>query len=115
MAFVSRNSRGELLPEVVEDSFYHDIFILEGIASSHRHGVKQEQETDPDHSDFWVLNTSQYPATLQASSGQIAPQAILPNSLTLIKTAYPQDYSMGDIYFEFRGRTETIVPISPHH
>ena len=115
VAFVSRNSKGELLPEAVEDSFYHDIFILEGIASSHRHGVKQEQETDPDHSDFWVLNTSIYPATLKSHSGHIPTLEIEGNSLILVKTSHPQDYSCGDIYFAFRGRTETIAPIMPHH
>ena len=115
VAFVSRNSKGELLPEVVEDSFYHDIFILEGIASSHRHGVKQEQETDPDHSDFWVLNTSIYPATLRSHSSHVPTQEIEANSLILVKTNYPQEYSFGDIYFEYRGRTETLIPIIPHH
>lgn len=115
VAFVSRNSKGELLPEVVEDSFYHDIFILEGIASSHKHGIKQEQETDPDHSDFWVLNTSSYPATLRSHSDHVPIQEIEANSLILVKTNHPQDYRCGDIYFEFRGRTETIIPIIPHH
>jgi hypothetical protein len=115
VAFVSRNSRGELLPELVEDSFYHDIFILEGIASSHKHGIKQEQETDPDHSDFWVLNTSAYPAVLRSHSGHVPPQEIEANILILVKTDYPHDYRCGDIYFEFRGRTETINPIAPHH
>ncbi len=115
VAFVSRNSKGELLPEAVEDSFYHDIFILEGIASSHRHGVKQEQERDPDHSDFWVLNTSSYPATLRSHSDHVPTLEIEGNSLILVKTDHPQDYSCGDIYFAFRGRSETIIPIAPHH
>ena len=115
VAFASRNSKGELLPESVEDSFYHDIFILEGIASSHRHGIKQEQKRDPDHSDFWVLNTSSYPVTLRSHSGYVPTQEIEPNSLVLVKTDYPQEYSFGDIYFEYRGRTETAIPIPPHH
>jgi len=115
VGFVSRNNKGELLPETVEDSFYHDIFILEGIASSHRHGIKEEQGSDPDHSDFWVLNTSNYPATLRSHSGHVPTQKIEANSLILVKTDYPQDYSMGDIYFQYHGRTETVIPIAPHH
>jgi hypothetical protein len=111
VAFVSRNKRGELLPETVEDSFYHDVFLLEGIASSHKHGVREEQVTDPDHSDFWVLNTSRFPVTLQSHSQKIPTYEIGGNTLILIKTDYPQDYSCGDIYFEFRGRSESIVPI----
>lgn len=115
VAFVSRNSKGELLPEAVEDSFYHDLFILEGIASSHRHGVGQEQDTDPDHSDFWVLNTSSYPAILRSHSAQVPTTEILPHSIGLIKTQHPQDYSDGDIYFEHNGRTEAAIPVAPHH
>ena len=113
VGFISRNSKGELLPEAVEDSFYHDIFVLEGIATSHRHGVKQEQETDPDHSDFWVLNTSSFPFTLCSHSGYVPCTEIAPHSVQLIKTSTPQDYSTGDIYGEFRGRTEALIPISP--
>ncbi len=115
VAFVSRNSKGELLPEAVEDSFYHDIFILEGIASSYLHGIKQEQEADPDHSDFWVLNTSIYPVILRSHSGHVPSQKIPGNTLVLVKTDHPQVYSYGDIYFEFRGRTESIVPIPEYH
>lgn len=115
VAFVSRNRRGELLPESVKDSYYHDIFILEGIASSHRHGIREELHTDPDHSDFWVLNTSRYPATLRSHSAQVPTTEILPHSIGLIKTQHPQDYSDGDIYFEYNGRTEAAIPVAPHH
>ena len=113
VAYASRNAKGELLPEVVEDSYYHDIFILEGIASSHRHGIRENQITDPDHSDFWVLNTSKYPATIKSHTGHVPTQEIEPNSIILIKTEHPQDYSCGDIYFEFRGRTESAIAIPP--
>jgi len=115
VAYVSRNDKGELLPESVDDSFYHDIFILEGIASSHRHGIQEELRTDPDHSDFWVLNTSRHAALLQSHSGHVTEQAIPPHSIQLIKTEYPQDYSMGDIYFEYHGRSEAVIPVAPHH
>ncbi len=111
VAFVSRNSKGELLPQSMDDSFYNDIFILEGIASSHKHGIKEELESDPDHSDFWVLNTSIYPATLHSHSGHINPQNIPPQSLTLIKNDKSIDYEIGDIYFKFKGRTERAIPI----
>ncbi len=111
VAFVSRNQKGDLLPEAVEDAFYHDIFILEGIASSHRHGVREEQPADPDHSDFWILNTSAYPVTLQSHSGHIPTQKIAPHSLTLIQTAHAWDDALGDIYFEFRGRSEVMIAV----
>ena len=115
VGFISRNRKGELLPESVEDSFYHDIFVLEGIASSHRHGVKEEQDTDPDHSDFWVLNTSKYPFTLCSHSGDVPCTEIAPHSVQLIKTSVVQDYSTGDIYGTFRGRSEALVPIEPRN
>ncbi len=113
VGFLSRNAKGDLLPESVEDSFYHDVFFLEGFASSHRHGVRHEETDHPDHTDFWVLNTSKYPFTLHSHSGHVPATGIPPHSVQLIKTAHPQDYSDGDIYGEFRGRTETLVPIEP--
>ncbi len=113
VGFISRNARGDLLPEHVEDSFYHDVFFLEGFASSHRHGVGHEEEDHPDHTDFWVLNTSKYPFTLRSHSGYVPTTEIPPNAIQLIKTDHPQEYASGDIYGEFRGRTETLVPIEP--
>jgi len=113
VGFLSRNAQGDLLPESVEDSYYHDVFLLEGFASSHRHGVMTEQSEAPDHSDFWVLNTSAYPLTLRSHSGHIPPTEITPHSVVLIQTDHPQDYADGDIYGEFRGRTEVVVPIEP--
>ena len=111
VAYVSRNEKGDLLPENVPDSYYHDIFLLEGIASSGQHGVKEEVPGHPDHTDFWVLNTSRYPATLRTHSGHIPPQEIAPQSLVMIESEHPVDYGEGDIYFEYKGRTEGIVPI----
>ncbi len=113
VGFLSRNARGDLLPESVEDSFYHDVFFLEGYASSHRHGVHEEQADAPDQTDFWVLNTSAYPLTLRSHSGHVPATEIPAHSVQLIKTDHPQDYTSGDIYGEFRGRTETLVPIEP--
>lgn len=111
VAYVSRDKNGRLIPENVENSYYHDIFLLEGIASSHRHGVKDTLESEPNHKDFWVLNTSQYPALLKSHSSKITTQVIYPNSVKLIKTDYPQDYTSGDIYFEYGTDKEDIVTI----
>jgi len=111
VAYVSRNKKGDLLPETVDNSYYHDIFLFEGIASSGQHGVKEEVPGHPDHTDFWVLNTSRYPATLRTHSGHIPPREIAPQSLVMIESEFPVDYGEGDIYFEYMGRTEGIVPI----
>ncbi len=113
VGFISRNARGELLPEKVPDSYYHDVFLLEGFASSHRHGIMSEQSDHPDASDFWVLNTSLYPLTLRSHSGHVPKTPIAGQSLVLIKTDHPQDYAAGDIYGEYHGRTETVVPVEP--
>jgi len=113
VGFISRNAKGELLPEKVPDSYYHDVFLLEGFASSHRHGVMSEQSDHPDASDFWVLNTSLYPFTLRSHSGYVSATPIAGQSLVLIKTNHPQDYAAGDIYGEYRGRTETVIPVEP--
>lgn len=112
VAYVSRNKKGDLLPEEVDDSFYHDIFLLEGIASSQKHGVREEISDHPDHTDFWLLNTSRYPATLRSHSGHIPAQEIAPQTLVMIGSDHPVDYAEGDIYFEYKGRTEGIVPVS---
>ena len=76
VAFVSRNDRGELLPSETDDSFYNDLFLLEGLASSHRQGVRVETPGRPDASDFWVLNTSLYPVTIRSHSGLLPPTPI---------------------------------------
>ena len=111
VAFVSRNAKGELLPEEVEDSFYHDVFLLEGLASSQTRGVKKELSDRPDHSDFWVLNTSLYPATLRSHSGTVLPTPIEPQSLKHISCEKAPDYRDGDLYLEYNGRTEAFVPV----
>jgi len=111
IAYVSRNSRGELLPVEADDSFYNDIFLLEGPASSQSRGVRRELESKPDSSDFWILNTSLYPATLRSHSGLIPPTPIQAQSLKLISCDRAPDYRDGDLYVEFRGRTEAFVPI----
>jgi len=109
VAFLSRNSKGELLDEDVEDSFYHDIFILEGIASSKAEGVKQELSNKPDSTDFWVLNTSNFPATLQSKHNKFNTTTIEPNSLKLIQVDGDIDYK--DICFNFKNTTKCVTLI----
>jgi hypothetical protein len=111
VAFLSRNNQGELLPEMVEDSYYHDVFLLEGFATSQSHGVQIHQQKSPDRTDFWVLNTSAFPLILGSHSGIVPTTAIAPHQVIMVKTSRLVDYHNGDIYGEFNGRTETIVPI----
>jgi hypothetical protein len=113
VGFLSRNDKGQLLPEDAEDSFYNDVFLLEGFASSHRHGVMSEIENQPDRSDFWVLNTSTYPFVLCSHSGHLPPTDIAPQSVVLIQTDHPRDYTEGDLYGKYNGRSESFVPIEP--
>ncbi len=109
IGFVSRDDNGELVPHDVENSFYNDIFILEGIASSHKSGVKRELPYSPDSSDFWILNTSLYPAVLKSISGIVPTTPIEPQSLKLIKLDKKPIYKSGDIYIEYNGRAEKII------
>ncbi len=111
VAFVSRDSKGQLLPEKVDDSFYNDTFLLEGLASSQKYGVKKELEKEPDFSDFWILNTSCYPATLKSHSGIVPSTNILAQSLQHISCNTLPNYKNGDIYLEYNGRTESFIPI----
>ncbi len=109
IGFVSRDDNGELVPEDVENSFYNDIFILEGIASSHKSGVKKELPYSPDSSDFWILNTSLYPAVLKSKSGIVPLTPIEPQSLKLIKMDKKPIYKSDDIYVEYDGKVEKII------
>jgi hypothetical protein len=71
VAYVSRNHLGLLLDEDVENSFYHDIFLLESFASHQEHGVKIYDENDDpnhiEHTDFWILNTSKFPIIIASN------------------------------------------------
>ena len=109
IGFVSRDDDGELVPEEMENSFYNDIFILEGIASSHKSGVKKELPYSPDSSDFWILNTSLHPAVLKSKSGTVPPTPIEPQSLKLVKLDKKPLYKSGDIYVEYNGKAEKIT------
>ena len=108
VAYVSRNEKGELVPEDVEDSYYHDIFILEGVATCHKDGVKTVSKDSLDYTDFWILNTSNYPVKLLGSD-KFKEQLIEPNSVTFIKTSSEIDYHKDKICFEFNGKIECAI------
>jgi len=107
IAYLSRNGKGELLNEHVPDDFYHDIFVLKGIASNCTYGVKTQNE-EIDHTDFWVLNTSSYPVKIQSHSALIETQEIKGNEIQFIKTLNHIDFKSNDLTFEYQG-----VKVSP--
>jgi len=115
VAYVSRNHLGLLLDEEVEDTFYHDIFLLESFASHQEHGVKvYDEEEDPDHidhTDFWVLNTSKFPVIIGSESDNFEDECIFPHGLRLIKTDKPFCYASGDVYCEYEGVRVAVSPI----
>ena len=115
VAYVSRNHLGLLLDEEVEDTFYHDIFLLESFASHQEHGVKvYDEEEDPDHidhTDFWVLNTSKSPVIIGSESENFEDECIFPHGLRLIKTDKPFCYASGDVYCEYEGVRVAVSPI----
>jgi len=111
VAYLSRNDKGELLDEDVEDSYYHDIFILEGVATSQKEGVKKELLNKPDSTDFWVLNSSNFPVKISSKQNDFKPKTLPPNSLTLIQAKTEQNYSSGNILFAFNNITKSITEI----
>jgi len=108
VAFVSRDEDGNLINEEFENSFYHDIFILEGIASSSKYGVKVELQEHIDYSDFWVLNTSSYPVTI--SSNAFKTQQIDGNDLVLIKSEKELDFAK-NVSFSYKNKTINATDI----
>ncbi len=103
VAFVSRNHLGILLEEGVEDTFYHDIFLLESFASCHKHGVKVQNNQHIDHTDFWVLNTSKFPINIGSQKENFTTECIPPNGIKFIKTKEAFDYKDRDVYCEYEG------------
>jgi hypothetical protein len=107
VAYVSRNGMGVLLEEEIEDTFYHDIFLLESFASHQEHGVKVYDESNDssyiDHSDFWLLNTSCFPIIIASKSDNFEAECIFPHGLRLIKTLRHFSYTSGDVYCEYEG------------
>lgn len=110
IAYVSRNGKGELLEESVADDYYHDIFLLKGIASNCDHGVKIEND-EIDHTDFWVLNTSAYPVNIESNSKLIEPQEIKGNEVKFIKTLNHIDFSQNDLVFNYQGKSVSPTEI----
>ena len=115
VAYVSRNHMGILLDEEVEDTFYHDIFLLESFASHQEHGVKvydEAEDTDHiDHTDFWVLNTSKFPVIVGSQSNNFEEECILPHGLKLMQTQKPFCYTSGDVYCKYEGVQVPVTAI----
>jgi len=103
VAYVSRNGKGDLLDEFYPDDFYHDIFLLKGIASHRNHGVRIQNEEKIDYTDFWVLNTSKYPVVLKSHSGSVEEQKLEGNEVRFIKTKTHLNCQQKDVYFEYNG------------
>ena len=103
IAYVSRNGKGDLINENIIDDFYHDIFLLKGIASNRNHGVRVQNEKEIDYTDFWVLNTSRYPVTLKSHSRSVKEQIIEGNEVRFIKTKTHLNCQQKDVYFEYNG------------
>ena len=107
IAYVSRNGKGDLLDESYPDDFYHDIFLLKGIASNRSHGVRIQNDTEIDYTDFWVLNTSKYPVWIKSKSDCVKDQELKANEMRFIKTKAHINFKHNDLYFEYDG---TSVP-----
>jgi len=109
IAYLSRDAKGELKEESFKNSYYHDIFLLKGIASNRKHGVKEHLDDDIDYTDFWVLNTSSYPVWIKGE--EINDIELKGNNMKLIKTKKHIDFSKNSIYFEFNGVKLTPIEI----
>jgi len=110
IAYVSRNGKGELLEEHCKDDYYHDIFLLKGIASNRSHGVQEHLHDNEkiDYTDFWVLNTSRHPVWLKSDTGIIENIKLNGNEMRFIKTKTHINFKNKDIYFQYNG-----VSVSP--
>jgi hypothetical protein len=106
IAYVSRNGKGELLEEHCIDDFYHDIFLLKGIASNRDYGVKEHLSNQIDYTDFWALNTSKFPVWIKSHNGNINNTELKGNEMLFIKTKSHLNFEDNDLYFEYNG---TIV------
>ena len=111
IAFVSRNGRGDLLNDSEPDDFYHDIFLLKGIASNRNHGVRVQNEDKIDYTDFWVLNTSRFPVWIKSHSGTIEDIELQGNEMKFIKTKTHVNFKNNDLYFEYNGREVSPTPL----
>jgi len=101
VAYVSRNGKGDLLDESYPDDFYHDIFLLKGIASNRSHGVRVQNSDKIDYTDFWILNTSKYPVWIKSHLKNIETQELKANEMKFIKTESHINFQKKDFYFEY--------------
>ncbi len=111
IAYVSRDKSGNILEEHIDNDFYHDIFLLKGIASNINHGVKEQNRDRIDFTDFWVLNTSKYPVWIKSHSKNIEDIELGGNSVKFIKTKNHLNFNKKDIYFEFNNKKVYPTPI----
>ena len=111
IAYVSRNGKGEILEEPCKDDYYHDIFLLKGIASNRTHGVREHLDGEIDYTDFWVLNTSKYPVGLKSHSDNLDNINLAGNEMKLIKTRTHLNFEHKDLYFEYEGVTVSPTEI----
>ncbi len=111
IGFVSRDREGRLVEEAADNDFYHDLFILEGMASHKDDGVTPAEEYAIDHTDFWAMNTSAYPVTLKSKSGNFATVTIPANSLFLIRTTLWKRDKTEDIIASYQDREVPVIPI----
>jgi hypothetical protein len=105
VAYLSRNGKGDLLEEKIINDYYHDIFLLKGIASNKNHGVRLQNEKKIDYTDFWVLNTSKYPVWIKSYSDTLENKNLEANEVLLIKTKKHINFNNSDLYFEYEGVT----------
>ena len=101
IGYVSRDKDGNLVDESFDNDFYHDIFILKGVASHSKFGVTKELKDGIDYSDFWVLNTSKYPVEVNAKG--IKRVKLKGNDLELIKARKNLNLAK-DLYFSYKNK-----------
>jgi hypothetical protein len=115
IAYVSRNGKGELLEEYCENDYYHDIFLLKGIASNRTHGVREHLEENEkiDYTDFWVLNTSKHPVWIKSDTGNIEDTKLDGHEMKFIKTKTHLNFNNNrDIYFQYNGTSVAPTEIT---
>ena len=112
IAYVSRNGKGELLEEPCENDYYHDIFLLKGIASNRTHGVKEHLDAEIDYTDFWVLNTSRHPVFFKSHSNNMESIELKGHEMKLIKTKTHVNFEQEDLYFKHNNTI--VVPTEVH-
>lgn len=101
IGFVSRDKFGNLVNEDFNNDFYHDIFILKGVASHPKFGVKKELKDGIDYSDFWILNTSKYPVEINAKG--IKRVKLKGNDLELIKARRELNLQK-ELFFKYKNK-----------